>query len=1130
MSPHPGSRCPLARRTTTSRTIHTLISTVVLLVSAERFQGSVQVKTEEPVVVSKFVYDYNPDCFPPKTCTYEQFPGDLFLEYTVRKSTQQVDASSSSAGITSSTGETQQASSSSSATALHNYAGHLQKSEPVQFYFGLLDDEIAQFPRLYPDDALTYFLGQPRESEFKTCDDIFNRAAGNWVRLEQGTSELVKMTEDLSPYMPNNVGRPKQTASTKFAFASTKFAGTNVPASTGRYSANLFGGNSGSSSNVAQIQNQNKQSSSSGQCTATWSPAFVNQYLSGCVSGNNCENYATLEEAKRACTAKGPSCGGVVGRPCEDAGQRCGSSSGTGTPNNNGCNSFNVPVNHWEIRSGWKPTKPEEHDKEALPTLEASYVKQTESNGAVTFSVGLGCSFLPGCVSGDDCRKYPSYEEARRACVNAGGACGGVVSRPCPGSTESCADEQVRKASLGASTAVAHPETIHHWEIRAGHEPKGWTQELSYLKIMSPDCYDSAAGPPPSSLLQVSAVETEANVPQGQGDGVGVVDTSMISMTEAASTSGAVIADSDLPGSAPRRALLGAETDEDATWMETQLDSQKDLPVVANGMHRQQILQKCRRRVWHFLFLACSDGTTTPAAFYQFDYNIRARNVLNGWENELGADVNGILPTLVIQAFALALLVWNYSRLGVVGGGGKNQSSGASTYHAMKISLDTAFRARFGGVLLGETALTDAPRLAANFGLLAVFLRIFDHMSFASTGEKRIVALTCARVIEVCTAGCLSLVFLYFASESPSDMRRVAQRFVRQERALSGGVRDNGHGSGRGGAHHLYEDSDRGAYNNPSTPIQHDIKARHAATHGNASLDQASPALYGVDHVGVSTSSSRVDTDLMNGGGGTTASSSTSRKHTIASQVAFQGREHFLMRDLSLAFTVLSVALEEWAEWRHLNTLTTVFKYDTAPGRVIVMLDAGMLALAFFFVAKNLYCRGDPRYRSRLFFMHYAPLILLWFCAVPVLAAVAHVVDPWVRKRVATTVHCVTFTYGVYLATALLHPEVLLSSLSIQSLASSLLSSATASSRTENLKYQPLGTTSTSTYASVALQHQKIGIYRYLYLSSSDLRRDSGVESPSEDSDDSLGGEMAQLVDSDVVMFKPHGEDVEFIL
>ena len=70
-------------------------------------------------------------------------------------------------------------------------------------------------------------------------------------------------------------------------------------------------------------QTTSNQQASQGQCTATWSPAFANQYLTGCVEHDGCRNHATLEDAKRACTAQGPTCGGIVGRPCEDVGQAC---------------------------------------------------------------------------------------------------------------------------------------------------------------------------------------------------------------------------------------------------------------------------------------------------------------------------------------------------------------------------------------------------------------------------------------------------------------------------------------------------------------------------------------------------------------------------------------------------------------------------------------------------------------------------------------------------------------------------------------------------------------------------------------------------------------------------------------
>eukprot|EP00392_Amoebophrya_sp_AT5.2_P007147 g7161.t1 len=248
----------------------------------------------------------------------------------------------------------------------------------------------------------------------------------------------------------------------------------------------LAGSNNFGGAGVVRGSAPSGTGSSVGQCTATWSPAYANQFLRGCVPGDACKSYANLETAKRVCIAKGPECGGIVGRPCADIGGRCGSGSttpgggmmlnvlngpGQGNEPATQCNAFNVPVNHYELRGGTKPVLG--GTSSTKQTAEISFLKGQQDLGFPFAQPPIPCSFLSDCVPGDNCRKYLSFEQAKRSCVGLGNACGGIVARPCDRTVDACENTHVGAAGSGSSTQmdIAH---MHHW-LSYGITPIGVT-------------------------------------------------------------------------------------------------------------------------------------------------------------------------------------------------------------------------------------------------------------------------------------------------------------------------------------------------------------------------------------------------------------------------------------------------------------------------------------------------------------------------------------------------------------------------------------------------------------------------------------------------------------------------------
>ncbi len=56
--------------------------------------------------------------------------------------------------------------------------------------------------------------------------------------------------------------------------------------------------------------------------------------------------------------------------------------------------------------------------------------------------------------------------------------------------------------------------------------------------------------------------------------------------------------------------------------------------------YHRLILQKCRRRVWHFVLLSCRKSDRKAV---KVEFNVKATNVLNGWQREYGADEENVV-------------------------------------------------------------------------------------------------------------------------------------------------------------------------------------------------------------------------------------------------------------------------------------------------------------------------------------------------------------------------------------------------------------------------------------------------------------------------------------------------------
>eukprot|EP00392_Amoebophrya_sp_AT5.2_P007148 g7162.t1 len=212
--------------------------------------------------------------------------------------------------------------------------------------------------------------------------------------------------------------------------------------------------------------------------------------------------------------------------------------------------------------------------------------------------------------------------------------------------------------------------------------------------------------------------------------------------------------------------------------------STNPLQLVVEGRHRQQILQKCRRRVWHFLFLACSSAVNDESSVkYRFTYTLRARNVLNYGEEELGADENSLfLPYFAQLVFFLIIVLFYRYQTG----------AGRASQLATDVLRDfnSAFALKFGGersVLF--TKVTSLIHAATFLALVGAGCRLIDYWTFARSGRHFLHLLddvdlsfqTFAALSDSVARGLLNLVFLFCLSESPSEMRRVAANNYKNE-------------------------------------------------------------------------------------------------------------------------------------------------------------------------------------------------------------------------------------------------------------------------------------------------------------------------------------------------------------
>ncbi|CAE8589583.1 unnamed protein product [Polarella glacialis] len=117
----------------------------------------------------------------------------------------------------------------------------------------------------------------------------------------------------------------------------------------------------------------------------------------------------------------------------------------------------------------------------------------------------------------------------------------------------------------------------------------------------------------------------------------------------------------------------------------------------------------------------------------------------------------------------------------------------------------------------------------------------------------------------------------------------------------------------------------------------------------------------------------------------------------------------------------LSFALESWGD-REASGSRIEYIYDTRAGTALVAME---LMWLYVYTSRcwNTF-QNETRARPRRFYKHYASALSLWFAALPLVAALAAVLAPWVRYRIVFLVsnfaHVLTMSALVYI----LHPRI----------------------------------------------------------------------------------------------------------
>lgn len=127
-----------------------------------------------------------------------------------------------------------------------------------------------------------------------------------------------------------------------------------------------------------------------------------------------------------------------------------------------------------------------------------------------------------------------------------------------------------------------------------------------------------------------------------------------------------------------------------------------------------------------------------------------------------------------------------------------------------------------------------------------------------------------------------------------------------------------------------------------------------------------------------------------------------------------------ILRGLAV-FGVLSYMLELWGE-SELRSTVTEYVYDTRPGMCLVAFD--MLWIWIYASRAWRTYRSETRLKARRFFRQYASLFSLWFASLPAVAALAHILSPWVRSYVTCAVNGAVHVVALGLLVYTFQPRV----------------------------------------------------------------------------------------------------------
>jgi len=122
-----------------------------------------------------------------------------------------------------------------------------------------------------------------------------------------------------------------------------------------------------------------------------------------------------------------------------------------------------------------------------------------------------------------------------------------------------------------------------------------------------------------------------------------------------------------------------------------------------------------------------------------------------------------------------------------------------------------------------------------------------------------------------------------------------------------------------------------------------------------------------------------------------------------------------------ILFGLLGFALEVWGDREASNT-PVEYIYDTRPGVALVALEM----MWFYAYASRCWqtFSAETRQRPRFFYKQYATVLSLWFVSLPLVAALASILAPWVRFRITFAVSGVAHALAAGVLVYLFQPKI----------------------------------------------------------------------------------------------------------